>query len=300
MQRTLSQFDYMLDSYDSNDKYVNELRESFVDRFNRKTIESMKLEEYVIGAGSHYSFCYLLERELRSLGSFLGSNASKFGIYYSQENKKYLVAKKWNQGGIQAAFINIKTAILQLLDDGAENKFYEIESNPLAPTFKLKLLSVYYPKQYLNIFSQAHLNYFLYQFYGNDYDYSKSTLVKQQDLIDLKKTNLATRTWNNIKFGNYLYHLFPNASEEAQKAKYRQVIPQRSKKHVESREAIVSTSQVDKVRGKGKHKVAIGVGKIDYVEHEKKLIDIGDLGEEIVVASEKARLSQYPKLAKNK
>ncbi|MCI1467114.1 MAG: hypothetical protein LKH26_05305 [Lactobacillus sp.] len=72
MQRTLSQFDYMLDSYDSNDKYVNELRESFVDRFNRKTIESMKLEEYVIGAGSHYSFCYLLERELRSLGSFLG------------------------------------------------------------------------------------------------------------------------------------------------------------------------------------------------------------------------------------
>lgn len=305
MKRTLSQFDYMLNSYDSNDEYVNELRESFVDRFNRKAIKSMTLKEYAIGAGSHDSFCYSLERELRGLGSFLGGNAFKFGIYYSQPNRKYVTAKKWDQGTDQATLTTIKTTILHLLDDGAKKKFPKIESNPLALTFKLKLLSVYYPKQYLNIFATNHLNYFLYQFYGDDYDYSKLALVKQQDLIALKKANPATKGWNNIKFGNYLYHLFPDApeeakkaKEEAKKAKYQQVVPKHPKKRTVPEKASASTKEMTKVRGKGRRKLATGVGKIDYVEHEKKLKNIGDLGEEIVVASEKSRLSEYPELAK--
>ncbi|WP_373842836.1 DUF3883 domain-containing protein [Limosilactobacillus sp.] len=41
------------------------------------------------------------------------------------------------------------------------------------------------------------------------------------------------------------------------------------------------------------------MGRIDYVQHEKKVIAIGDLGEKIVMESERAKLdNKHPKLAK--
>lgn len=303
MKRNLSSFNYMLDSYDSNDEVLNELRKSFVNRFDRKTIANMSLGEYVIGTGSHTSFCYLLERGLRSLGSFLGANASKFGIYYSQEDHDYIIAKKWDKGSKQATLKAIKNAILQLLDDGYIKNFSSIENNSLSPTFKLKLLSIYYPEKYLNIFSVDHLNFFLYQFYGNSnsYDYNKSDLEKQQDLIKLKKNDTVTKGWNNIKFGNYLYHLFPSAPEIAKNKsfnEYRQLTPTNDKK-THQQAAIVSTMGMSKVRGRIKHRLINNVGRIDYVQHEKKVVAIGDLGEKIVMDNEMARLAdKHPDLAK--
>lgn len=301
MKRNLTSFNYMLDSYNSNDEAFNELRKSFVNRFDRKTIANMSLDEYAIGAGSHTSFCYLIERGLRGLGSMLGSSALKFGIYYSQENHDYIIAKKWDKGSKQATLEAIKNAILQLLDAGFIKNFSSIENNPLSPTFKLKLLSVYYPEKYLNIFSKDHLNFFLYQFCGNDYDYSKPALNKQQDLIKLKNDDAVTKKWNNIKFGNYLYHLFPSAPKIAKNKsfnEYEQLTPTNDKK-THQQAAIVSTMGMSKVRGRIKHRLINNVGRIDYVQHEKKVVAIGDLGEKIVMDSEMSRLAdKHPDLAK--
>ena len=57
------------------------------------------------------------------------------------------------------------------------------------------------------------LNYFGYQFYGDAFPLNASRFEKQQKLLKLKDSDEATEKWNNIKFGNYLYHLFPYAYE---------------------------------------------------------------------------------------
>ena len=36
-------------------------------------------------------------------------------------------------------------------------------------------------------------------------------LKNKKLLLDLKSEDKAMQNWNNIKFGNYLYHLFPQA-----------------------------------------------------------------------------------------
>ena len=63
----------------------------------------------------------------------------------------------------------------------------------------------------VNIFSKRMLDYFVFQFYGNSVSRNISLFEKQRLLLKLKYEDNATRNWNNIKFGNYFYHLFPAA-----------------------------------------------------------------------------------------
>lgn len=56
------------------------------------------------------------------------------------------------------------------------NDFEILKKNPISPMYKGKILSVYYPDDFLNIFSAKHLNYFI-NIFGLDND-SKSELDK--------------------------------------------------------------------------------------------------------------------------
>ncbi len=64
-------------------------RKEFVRRFSPKKIASMTIDEYVEGKQSKNSFCYLLERKLKPLGSISGINSSIFGVWYSAEQQGY-------------------------------------------------------------------------------------------------------------------------------------------------------------------------------------------------------------------
>lgn len=70
-------------------KNVNALekkRNAFLKRFPTDKLDSLSIEQYVIGGKySKDSFCYWLENLLSKLGNIHGATSFKFGIYYGTE-----------------------------------------------------------------------------------------------------------------------------------------------------------------------------------------------------------------------
>lgn len=215
--RKLAEFDYMLDSFNRDSRNLNRLRHDFVNKYTQSYIKNdMNLDDFVVGKGNKSSFCYQLEFNLAQLGSIRGSNSKKFGIYYSQEEKKYITTKAWARKNINESFSELKNAIIEIIKLGADDSkesIEKIDSIPLSSIFKYKILSVYYPNNYLNIFSKNPLSYFLFQFYPES-NFKKSSIYEmQKKLIEIKNSNKIVKNWTNIEYGNYLYYLFKNVKK---------------------------------------------------------------------------------------
>jgi hypothetical protein len=66
--------------YKKDLKRAEKLRADFVTDYPIARINTLTLDEYVIGKGAYNrSFCYRIERDMDSLGRILGANAFKFG-----------------------------------------------------------------------------------------------------------------------------------------------------------------------------------------------------------------------------
>lgn len=304
MKNKLSNFDYKLGSYQFDDLYLNDLRLDFVRAFPIEFIQNqMELDDYIEGKDNKNAFCYRLEFGLGALGSIRGANASKFGIYYSKKQKQYKITKAFNvHNDLKLSFNKLKHELVRLLKAGENKEIETVEEIKLSPMVKGKILSIYYPKEYLNIFSNEMLSYFLKQLYDSEYkDYS--LFQKQELLLKAKEQDQATRNWDNIKFGNYLYHVFPEASQ----------LTRTNKSTVKSESPVTKTSS-----GEAKHEVNIikafekqplpspnlqkskdiSLGKIDYLKKQKEDLYCGNLGERVVLQYETKRLKEHPELVR--
>ena len=187
-------------------------RKKFVDYFTKKRIANMTLDEYAEGKGiRENNFCYGLEIGLGMLGNIRGSRAAKFGLYYQKKHKKYWFAKKFGRTR-REAFNSIKESILDLLDAGRKRDYDAIIDNPLAPTVKGKILHIYFPETYLNIFSEDHLDYYLETFDLLDGDLKYSNVVyKRAALLDFKDNDPDMKSWSINMFAVFLWKYFPKA-----------------------------------------------------------------------------------------
>lgn len=183
-------------------------RQEFVNRFTRAAIASMKVDSYALGRGDNDSFCYHIETSLNAIGNMHGATASKFGVYYGKENK--LIWTDWTGH----SFDRIRSELLSLYDAGGRDDLGTIENNKLSPMFKGKILCVYYPERYLNVFARRHLEFFLGQL-DISYNVHDSEVTLRKLLIDYEKSQLIFSGWSAIKFGYCLYSFFgaPTDSE---------------------------------------------------------------------------------------
>lgn len=312
MTRQLSDFDYMLDSYHPNSAYLEELRQEFVRKFSVNYIKNdMKLDDYVEGkktaegATDTSTFCYWLEYKLAALGSIRGSSVRKFGIWYSAEHGEYQQTKRWANNSVNVSFQKLKLALVKLIEVGKVGNNTLIEKAPFASIFKDKILSIYYPDKYLNIFSQTMLNYFLFQFDGMDNHKQLSKYEMQNKLIAIKMQDKVTRYWDNIKFGNYLYHLFPNAlklpSSDRTKVDNKVYFKlEEPKVPVEDKDKgtrpVAKDVTLIKLNTSSKQSKDNKSFKQDYLEKEKQKQIVGNKGEEIALKVEEDSLKAYPDL----
>lgn len=308
IKRNLSQFNYKLDSYDSNDQILEDLREEFVNSFPVDFIRNnMTIEEYAEGHEDRDNFCYRVERKLNGLGSARGGTAKKFGIYYSKDDQKYIINKVWQtpEGNpdVSLSFKKLKNRIADLIEDGENEDIRAIAKNPLSPMFKMKILSLYYPDKYLNIFSEKMLDFFLFQFYERRFSNKVSLFKKQKLLLEVKNADKVACEWNNIKFGNYLYHLFPEAAalgEKDEDNKHMEILntivtPKRPNQlNVQTPE--IYEKQAVKFRSQRSSAQKESISKINYIEKQKKNIKVGYLGEKLVFSAEIKKLKDYPSL----
>ena len=186
---------------------LNIKREEFVKHFTPEYIAVMPIDEYVIGWGKtdKLNFSYDLEWTLSGLGSFRGGSSAKFGVWYNKEKKTYLHLKKYADYNV--AYNDVRQNILSLLDAGGQDNIQSIIDNPLSLTFKGKILSVYYPTKYINIFKDEHLDFFLDGF-GVETDVDTEE-EKRMLLAEVKKKYSVFNDWSLQLFSKFLYEAYP-------------------------------------------------------------------------------------------
>ena len=195
------------------------LRGEFVKRYNRKKLETIWVDEYSLNSQnnslSRESFCYWVETKLRGLGSMQGGTALKFGTYLGQLKPDISYKRRW-AGWTDESFDVIRKALIELYDAGENEDIETIKNSKLSPMFKGKLLSLYFPQRYLNIFASWHLHHFLNKLsipHGENDD----PVVLREMLIAYKKSNPKYANLDAIDFCHELYGKYGNPSEsEAQ------------------------------------------------------------------------------------
>lgn len=201
-----------------SDNYVKleKLRKEFVQRFDRKKLESLTIDEYSLSgennALSSESFCHWLETKLKGLGSIKGARADKFGTYFGKVSSDSALKRRWTKW-TNEDFNTIRNSLIDLYDAGENEDLKAIKDNELSPNFKGKILSIYFPERYLNVFSQTHLHHFLNKLSLPHND--KAHVVDLRELlIDHKNKTHKFARMTLMQFGIKLYELYGNPSSK--------------------------------------------------------------------------------------
>lgn len=142
-----------------------ELRNAFLDRFPKEKLGALTLEEYALGRGSRDTFCYWLEYETRPLGGMGGASAKKFRVWWSRTEKRWRWVSRYSSA--KDAFENVRTGLVELgraVERGQFDALDEIGGQYLGANnnmLRVKVLSLYFPEQFLPIFQPQHLEYFM-------------------------------------------------------------------------------------------------------------------------------------------
>lgn len=197
-----------LDKFKTTYKTCEVLRQEFVKKFPKQHLSLMEKDDYVIGRTNELeteSFCYWIETKLRDLGSIKGGSAEKFGIFYSQDKKDYVTTKRWSSSfNCDEAFLKIKSEISNLLLVGETKDFDKIEASPLPEMLKHKILTTYFPNDYISIFATDHVDFFCFELNIEIAD-NDTYAVKHDKILQYKNSHEEFSKLNNYLFMRLLY-----------------------------------------------------------------------------------------------
>jgi hypothetical protein len=230
----------------------------------------------------------LIERRLDSLGRITGQPSSKFGIWYSPEYQKYKYDPKFGNN-YKEAFVGVKNAISDLLSAGEKYDYDKIIANPLNALIKGKILSVYFPDDYLNIFSERHLDYYLRALNLDTKELMKSNVLYKRDaLLNFKNSDKDMKKWSINMFAVFLWSHYPKAPFKKEEVA---VVSDEEEIDFPTLESI---SFIDLQLASGKPtsptKSHSGKPSPDYEKEAKKYKKLGDRGEYVVIQAEMSRL----------
>ena len=216
IEKLIAQFLKNIYSIKDKEKKLELLRKKFVDDFYINKLKNMTKEEYVVGLGRKDSFCYRIESELQDLGNIKGSPSAKFGLYYGKKGdnseKAYRATQSFGENPDEA-LEEIKKQIIYLLMDGEKKDLEAIRKSKLAKMYRGKILSTFFPEDYLCIFTDEHLDYFIKKL-GMIVNSKEDILDKQSKLIEWKNSRIEMSEWNNYLFTSFLYASFGRPLEE--------------------------------------------------------------------------------------
>ena len=189
-----------------------QLQREFVSKFPQDRIPLLSFDDYVEGKPTKEgkinrdTFCYWVEVQTTKLGQIKGSNASKFGVFFDKEteqNKFTKIFKSFKSDS--AAFEFLRGQIVRLIEAGRTKNYDVIREIDISPMFKGKILSLYHPEQYLNIFSKAYIDYFLGEIGLSVPNGCKDVLDKRELLFAFKSNDEIMSKWTMYEYTNFLY-----------------------------------------------------------------------------------------------
>ena len=170
---------------------------------------------------------------------------------------------------------------------------------PLNSIVKGKILSTYYPEDYLNIFSRKHLDYYLRTLDLDTAELMKQNVLYKRDaLLAFKDSDKDMKNWSINMFAVFLYTHYPKfpakAEEMAVKSKDEEIEFPTPKS--------ISFVDMQLVNGKTTPhtKPHSGNTSPDYEKEARKYKKLGDRGEFVVVQAEVSRLMKELSISKSK
>ncbi|MAY84194.1 MAG: hypothetical protein CMP59_08685 [Flavobacteriales bacterium] len=278
-----------------------EIAREFRKFYTIKALESMPFEHYALG---HYEpadgsplFCYTIEHKLKELGKITGSTSFKFGVYYGQTKSDPVNRNRFVKrfgSNFKEAYRNVRNEIIDLVKAGKLKDTRSIVRNQLSPMFKGKILTTFYPNDYLNIFSNRHLDYFLVQLnLDNNKILDSDPVLKRETLLAFKIKDPQMKLWSNDIFMYFLYHMYPKGPDQERTSNDSPVFPNIQKPVWVDLDIYKGKKTSSYTRSNGKNK--------DYEGEARRNKLHGNRGEKIVLEMEKQRLAEVndrPDLAK--
>jgi hypothetical protein len=211
-KKTLKAFDLAYDTGHQSDAERD--RGAFLNAFPLDKLKQLRLEQYVIGT-QRPTFCAQVEAKTRAWANIRGATALKFGIYYGRTKKDPQMRYRYQPRlgpNVQQAYRQVKQHLLQLVALGAAKnlQFSAIDALPLSQMFKAKILSLYFPKRFLNVCSGDHLQRLAKQLGLQD---GLPLSYYQHRLLNLRDTDPLCARWKNPKYMAFLYHTYINPGQ---------------------------------------------------------------------------------------
>jgi len=287
----------------SHYRKLERLRDEFVKLFPLSRIATLTLEEYVVGKKINgklntNSFCYWLEWKTEELGKMQGARADKFGLYCDKKTQEYKFLKKF--ANANRALSSLKTEISDLIQFARSASLKDIKSVKLSPMFKGKILFLYHPDRFINIFSEGHVDYFIGNL-GLPRDDSNIDLIYKRELVfTFKMEDPIMKEWKMWEFSDFLYTQFGRPpKKESTPNKLRDYIDFKGDypNLREIRPEFINL-EVDSAQGlpKKERKRALSKTKlIDFEKENKKHRRLGERGEVIVLNAERNSLRKIGK-----
>lgn len=194
-------------------------RNSFIERFPIDSLHNLSIHEYA-NTKTKDSFIYWLERK-QILSGIGGGNSSKFGVYLAKNNeycKGYGKNQVILQGdNLQNEFDKVKNTIVDAIYYANEDRISEISKMdiPLFNMVLLKILNIYVPEKFFNIYSPPLLIELGKELGGRD-----EILVPQysielnHEVITLLKKHEVFSSWSNHQISSFVWDLFAERDEK--------------------------------------------------------------------------------------
>lgn len=185
------------------------LREEFKEKFPINSLSKLTKETYSLGGGKN-TFCYWVAYKTEKLGNISAINANKFGLGYYKNKGGYRTIKKYGDDP-ETAISEIKENLVKLIHYAEKKDLTAIHEVELSPTFKGKIIYLYFPDVYINIFAESRIDYFLDVL---DIQKNDKTLEEKRDiLLQWKANNDVMRSegassWTTEQFSSFLYYTF--------------------------------------------------------------------------------------------
>ncbi|WP_228978162.1 AAA family ATPase [Streptomyces sp. DH12] len=174
----------------------------------------LPLERYALGPASHgnasHSFCRLMEYGTNAIGSIRGGSAAKHIVYQHRTGEWRVVPSELRGLGVHRAWEEVRSQFASAFAAAAAADFGtidEFESLSYGQALTTKALAVYFPDEFLPIFSAAHVRHFTALLGGSAHQHSSGvrTWRANRELLTLVRRTPEFDGWRLHEVMRFLY-----------------------------------------------------------------------------------------------
>ncbi|MFE0875408.1 AAA family ATPase [Streptomyces smyrnaeus] len=193
---------------------AEEERHQVLEDFPLERWDDLPLTRYALGpdvsALPGRSFCRLMEYGTDTFGSIRGGSAAKHIIFQHREGSWRIVPASLRDMEPHEAWLQVRgdfVTAFAAASKGAYDHIDELESLSYGQALTTKALAVYFPDEFLPIFSSSHLRYFTSLLGGRPHQFSSGVRAwrANRELLGLVRRTPAFEGWRPHEVMQYLY-----------------------------------------------------------------------------------------------